>query len=111
MSESVRNVLTPSSRDIVAGISSVTQDAAAEGDTDWNQVLALYDQPLALTPTPIVALNRAVAVAEVQYHGTRADLLARLDRCLDARAAYDRAYVLTTSTAEKRFLDEKRRAV
>ena len=87
-------------------------DAPTAADTDWRQILALYDQLLAVTPTPVVALNRAVALAEVDgpgialatvdeldldaygpFHVTRADLLARLGRREEASAAYDRALV------------------
>jgi RNA polymerase sigma-70 factor (ECF subfamily) len=101
--------------------------------TDWAAVLALYDQLLALTPTPVVALNRAVAVAEVAgpdaalalvdglaldgypvFHAVRADLLARVDRPGEAIDAYRRAAALTTNDAERRYLtargDELRRA-
>jgi RNA polymerase sigma-70 factor (ECF subfamily) len=96
-------------------------------DTDWGQVLALYDQLLAISPHAIVALNRAVAVAEVQgagpalalvdaldlgsyhlFHSTRADLLGRLGRYDDARLAYDRALALTSNSAERTFLEGKR---
>ena len=89
-------------------------------------MLALYDQLLALTPTPIVALNRAVAVAEVHgpaaalavveeldipgYHllpATRAELLARLDRPDEARAAYDEAVALTGNDTERAFLRDR----
>jgi RNA polymerase sigma-70 factor (ECF subfamily) len=91
--------------------------------TDWTAVLALYDQLYALTPTPVVALNRAVAVAEVTgpvaaltvvdelnlddypvFHAVRADLLRRLDRPAEAADAYRRAASLTTNEAERRFL-------
>ena len=90
-------------------------------------MLALYDQLLALTPTPIVALNRAVAVAEVHgpaaalavvddldlpgYHllpATRADLLARLGRTDEARAAYDEAITLAGNDTERAFLENRR---
>jgi RNA polymerase sigma-70 factor (ECF subfamily) len=120
----------PGPYQIQAAINAVHSDAATAVDTDWQQVLALYDQLFALTPTPVVALNRAVAVAEVHgpalalaamedlaldeyhlYHAARADLLARLDRPDDARRAYDRAYELATNAAEKDFLDGKRRAL
>ena len=89
----------PGPYQIQAAINAVHSDAATAADTDWHQVLALYDQLLAFAPTPVVALNRAVAVAEVHgpaialaaiedlalddyhlYHATRADLLVRLDR-------------------------------
>ena len=109
---------------------AVHSDAATADATDWHQVLALYDQLLAVAPTPVVALNRAVAVAEVHgaeralaaiddlalddyhlYHAARAEMLVRLDHRDDARRAYDRAYDLTTNVAEKKLLDEKRRAL
>ena len=114
----------PGPYQIQAAINAVHTDGPA---TDWRQVLALYDQLLAHTPTPIVALNRAVAVAEVHgpaaalaavdeldipgYHllpATRADLLVRLDRPDDARAAYDEAIALTGNDAERAFLQERR---
>jgi RNA polymerase sigma-70 factor (ECF subfamily) len=120
----------PGPYQIQAAINAVHSDAATAADTDWEQVLALYDQLLAFAPTPVVALNRAVAVAEVHgpamalaaiddlaldeyhlYHATRADLLARLDRRDDARRAYDRAFDLATNEAEKEFLDGKRRSL
>ncbi len=95
--------------------------------TDWGQVLALYDQLLVHSPTAIVALNRAVAVAEVHgpalalatledvelpgYHllpATRADLLARLGRNAEAWAAYDEAIALATNDTERAFLRDRR---
>jgi RNA polymerase sigma-70 factor (ECF subfamily) len=120
----------PGPYQIQAAINAVHSDAATADDTDWHQVLALYDQLLAIVPTPVVALNRAVAVAEVHgpalalaaiedlaldeyhlFHATRADLLVRLDRPADARLAYDRAYALATNEAERNLLDAKRRSV
>jgi RNA polymerase sigma-70 factor, ECF subfamily len=120
----------PGPYQIQAAINAVHSDAPTAADTDWRQVLALYDQLLALAPSPVIALNRAVAVAEVHgpsvalaaidelaldryhlYHATRADLLARLDRRGEARRAYDRAYELTTNAAEKDLLDRKRRSL
>jgi RNA polymerase sigma-70 factor (ECF subfamily) len=114
----------PGPYQIQAAISAVHTDGAA---TDWPQVLALYDQLLALAPTPIVALNRAVAVAEVHgpalalaaledvdlpgYHrlpATRAELLARLGRDAEARAAYDQAMALATNETERAFLQTRR---
>jgi RNA polymerase sigma-70 factor (ECF subfamily) len=114
----------PGPYQIQAAINAVHTDGPA---TDWHQVLALYDQLLAQTPTPIVALNRAVAVAEVHgpaaalavveeldipgYHllpATRADLLARLDRYDEARAAYDEAIALTGNDTERAFLADRR---
>jgi len=120
----------PGPYQIQAAINAVHSDAATAADTDWGQVLALYDQLLFFAPTPIVALNRAVAVAEVHgpalalaaiddlalddyhlLHATRADLLTRVGRRDDARRAYDRAYELTTNAAERRFLAAKRDAL
>ena len=96
-------------------------------DTDWSQVVALYDQLAAIDPSPIVALNRAVALAELDgpevalamvdrldlsgyhaYHATRADLLRRLGRTADARTAYERAIELATNTAEIAYLSRRR---
>ncbi len=112
---------------VQAAISAVHSDARSAAETDWGQVVALYDQLLALTPTPVVALNRAVAVAEVDgpaaalavvddldldgylpFHVTRADLLRRLHRRDEAAAAYDRALDLSANEAERRFLAAKR---
>src|SRR3954449_350900 len=114
----------PGPYQIQAAINAVHTDGPA---TDWRQVLALYDQLLAQTPTPIVALNRAVAVAEVHgpevalaaveeldipgYHllpATRADLLARLGRTDDARDAYDEAIALAGNDTERAFLQDRR---
>ncbi|MER7591886.1 sigma-70 family RNA polymerase sigma factor [Micromonospora sp. NPDC127501] len=114
----------PGPYQIQAAISAVHTDGAA---TDWPQVLALYDQLLALAPTPVVALNRAVAVAEVHgpavalaalegvdlpsYHrlpATRAELLARLGRNDEARAAYDQAAALATNETERAYLQTRR---
>jgi RNA polymerase sigma-70 factor (ECF subfamily) len=114
----------PGPYQLQAAINAVHTDGAA---TDWTQVLALYDQLLAQTPTPIVTLNRAVAVAEVHgpaqalaaiddldlpgYHllpATRADLLARLDRRAEARAAYDEAIALAGNHTERAFLEGRR---
>jgi RNA polymerase sigma-70 factor (ECF subfamily) len=113
----------PGPYQIQAAINAVHTDGAA---TDWSQVLALYDQLLALVPTPIVALNRAVAVAEVHgpamalaaledvdlpgYHrlpATRAELLARLGRDAEATAAYDQAMALATNETERVFLQTR----
>jgi RNA polymerase sigma-70 factor (ECF subfamily) len=110
-----------------AAINAVHSDAASFADTDWRQILALYDQLLALTRSPIVALNRAVAVAEVRgvepaldlvdeleledysvYHVVRADLLRRLGRSDQAAAAYDAAIRLTENVVEREFLERRR---
>ena len=110
-----------------AAINAVHSDAADAAATDWSQILALYDQLLALSPTPVVALNRAVAVAEVdgpaaalalvdaldleeqhRFHAVRADLLRRLERHGEAAAAYDAAIALSANAAERAFLHERR---
>lgn len=121
---------TPGPYQIQAAINAVHDDAATAADTDWGQVLQLYDQLLARLPTPVVALNRAVAVAEVHgpavaleqvdplpladyqpYHVTRADLLVRLDRRTEARQAYDEALRLTVNGVERVHLDQRRRSL
>ncbi|MEV4709643.1 RNA polymerase sigma factor [Actinoplanes sp. NPDC049316] len=117
----------PGPYQIQAAINAVHTDGDA---TDWTQVLALYDQLQAVLPTPIVALNRAVAVAEVHgpamalaalegvelpgYHllpATRADLLVRLGRVAEAAAAYDEAIALAGTETERTFLTARRAAL
>ncbi len=117
----------PGTYQLQAAINAVHSEASTAADTDWEQILELYDQLLVHTPTAVVALNRAVAVAEVHgperalalidtldldtyylFHTTRADLLARLERTGEARAAYDRATELTGNAAERRFLQTRR---
>ncbi len=117
----------PGHYQLLAAVNAVHTDAASAADTDWSQVLALYDQMYAATPTSVVALNRAVALAEVEgpaaalevvdrldldgyhsYHATRADLLRRLGRHPEAAAAYDRAIALTENPAERAFLTRRR---
>jgi len=114
---------------VLAAINAVHTSARDIRDTDWSQVVALYDQLVALDPSPIVALNRAVAVAELDgpevalaavdrleaaldgyhaYHATRADLLRRLGRSAESRAAYDRAIDLAGNTAEAAYLTRRR---
>jgi RNA polymerase sigma-70 factor (ECF subfamily) len=112
----------------------VHADAPTAGATDWRQILALYDQLLAMAATPIVALNRAVAVAEVDgpaaalriieslaapsgtldgyplLHAIRADLLERLGRRADAVAAIDAAIAGSANAAERRLLERRRTA-
>ncbi|QXV62754.1 RNA polymerase sigma factor [Amycolatopsis sp. TNS106] len=114
----------PGPYQVQAAINAVHTDGES---TDWTQVLALYDQLWRLTPTPVVALNRAVAVAEVHgpaaalagieqldlpgYHhlpATRASLLSRLGRKPEAVAAYDEAITLATNDTERAFLRAKR---
>jgi len=116
----------PGPYQLQAAINAVHADAPTAADTDWAQILASYDLLLALTPTPVVALNRAVAVAEVEgpaaalaavdalelpgyhlLHSTRADLLRRLGRNDEAREAYDAALALTGNPAERHFLEER----
>lgn len=117
----------PGPYQLQAAIQAVHGDTARAEDTDWRQILQLYDHLLALTPTPIVALNRAVAVAEVSgpgaalaiveslpldayylFHAIRADLLRRLGRVEEAAAAYERALALATNAAERVFLEGRR---
>ena len=117
----------PGPYQLQAAINAVHSDAATAGDTDWGQILALYDQLMALAPTPVVALNRLVAVAEVHgpgpaldladqlgldgyhlFHATRADLLRRLGRRADAAEAYDAAIARAANNAERSFLARQR---
>jgi RNA polymerase sigma-70 factor (ECF subfamily) len=105
----------------------VHSDAATIAGTDWSQIVTLYDQLMALTPSPVVALHRAVALAEVQgpavalrlvdslagldrhhvFHAVRADLLRRLERTAESAAAYRRALDLTENATERRFLADR----
>jgi RNA polymerase sigma-70 factor, ECF subfamily len=119
----------PGPYQIQAAINAVHSDAPTAEATDWRQILTLYDQLLAIAPSPIVRLNRAVAVAEVQgpaaalalvdglaldryriFHAIRADLLRRLGRIAEAVAAYDAAIARTENTAEREFLERRRAA-
>jgi RNA polymerase sigma-70 factor, ECF subfamily len=120
-----RNV--PGPYQIQAAINAVHGDASRATDTDWGQILTLYDQLLLFDPSPVVALNRAVALGEVEgpaaglaamdglplqsyylFHAVRADLLRRLDRLPDAAAAYDAAMARTENEAERAFLARAR---
>jgi RNA polymerase sigma-70 factor (ECF subfamily) len=120
----------PGPYQVQAAINAVHSDAPTAAATDWGQILALYDQLLALAPSPVVALNRAVAVAEVQgpaaalalvdaldldgyhlFHAVRADLLRRLGRDAEAAAAYEAAIARTDNAAERAFLERARRAL
>ncbi|MDJ0343073.1 RNA polymerase sigma factor [Streptomyces sp. H10-C2] len=123
----------PGPYQLQAAINAVHSDAPAAVTTDWWQILQLYDQLLALAPSPIVALNRAVAVAEVEgpdaalalvddlgpdgldgyhvFHAVRADLLRRLGRDTESLAAYEAAIAHTGNTAERDFLERRRRAL
>jgi RNA polymerase sigma-70 factor (ECF subfamily) len=119
----------PGRYQILAAISAVHTSARDIRDTDWSQIVALYDQLVSLDPSPIVALNRAIAVAELDgpevalaaverlgdrldgyhaYHATRADLLRRLGRSQQSRAAYDAAIELAGNTAETAHLTRRR---
>ena len=120
----------PGPYQIQAAINAVHSDAATAADTDWRQILQLYDQLLAVAPSPVAALNRAVAVAEAEgpetalgvledlpleryhlFHAIRADLLRRLGRDEDAANAYDAAIALAGNTAERAFLQRRREAL
>ena len=119
--ERLASGLAPGRYQILAAISAVHTSAPEARDTQWWQIVALYDQLVCLDRSPIIALNRAIAVAEVEgaqaglsavegldhqlrayhaYHATRADLLRRLGRSQEARAAYDQAIELTANSAE-----------
>jgi RNA polymerase sigma-70 factor (ECF subfamily) len=121
--------VAPGRYQILAAINAVHTSARDVRDTDWSQVVALYDQLVRLDPSPIVALNRAIAVAELDgpevalaavdrledklagyhaYHATRADLLRRLGCSPKSRAAYDKAIELAGNTAEIAYLTRRR---
>jgi RNA polymerase sigma-70 factor, ECF subfamily len=120
----------PGPYQVQAAIQAVHSDAPTAAATDWRQVVALYDHLMALTPSPVVALNRAVAVAEVEgpaaglalvdaldlprHHllpAVRADLLRRLGRHGEAAAAYGEAIALTGNATERAFLERRRAEV
>ena len=114
----------PGAYQLQAAINAVHADAPTVEQTDWSQIVALYDQLLVVVPTPVVALNRAIAIGEQQdpaaalalvegledldnyypFHATRADLLRRLGRHREAAAAYQRAAALAPTEAEREFL-------
>jgi RNA polymerase sigma-70 factor (ECF subfamily) len=117
----------PGRYQILAAINAVHTDAPTAADTDWSQVVALYDQLTRFDPSPIVALNRTVAVAELDgptvalslvdelpltgyhaWHATRADLLRRLGRSDEAKEEYDAAIAATQNSAERAYLTRKR---
>jgi RNA polymerase sigma-70 factor (ECF subfamily) len=120
----------PGPYQLQAAIAAVHADAPVAADTDWRQILALYDQLTVVAPTPVVALNRCVAVAEAEgpaaalsqldaldpdamagyhlFHATRADLLRRLNRPAEAAAAYNAAIERTANGAERSFLTRQR---
>jgi len=123
----------PGPYQVQAAVNAVHSLAPSIEETDWRAILALYDQLYALTPTPVVALNRAVALAEVRgpaaglaavdglrspsldgyylFHAARADLLRRLGRDTEAAAAYAAARSLTANPVEQSFLDAQHAAV
>lgn len=113
----------PGPYQIQAAIQAVHSDAVTVEGTDWGQILQLYDQLMAVAPSPVVALNRAVALAEVfeaqdaldeierlpldgyyLFHAIRADLLRRLGRSDEAALAYGAAIERTENAAEQEFL-------
>jgi RNA polymerase sigma-70 factor, ECF subfamily len=116
----------PGPYQLQAAINAVHSDARRGSETDWRQIVTLYDQLFALTPSPVVALNRAVAVAEIEgaeqgmrlvgeldlpryhlFHAVRADLLRRLGRNADAAAAYQAAIALCDNAREQEFLQRQ----
>jgi RNA polymerase sigma-70 factor (ECF subfamily) len=123
----------PGPYQLQAAIAAVHDDAPTAAATDWSQIVALYDQLYALRPNPVVALNRAIAIAERHgpmaglaalaevdaepldayqpYHAARADLLARAGRTVAAIAAYDRAISLSVNPTERAFLERQRASV
>jgi RNA polymerase sigma-70 factor (ECF subfamily) len=120
----------PGPYQIQAAINAVHSDAPSTDATDWGQILQLYDQLTAAAPSPVVALNRAVAVAEVEgpaaglalvegmeldgyyvFHAIRADLLKRLGRAAEAASAYEAAIARTSNAAERAFLQRRRDAL
>jgi RNA polymerase sigma-70 factor (ECF subfamily) len=117
----------PGRYQLLAAINAVHTDAPRAADTDWSQILALYDRLQRIDPGPVVALNRAVAVAEVDgpdvalaivdrlplsayhaWHATRADLLRRVGRTAEAREEYDAAIGATGNAAEQAYLARRR---
>ncbi|NMO05219.1 RNA polymerase sigma factor [Gordonia sp. TBRC 11910] len=123
---------TPGRYQIHAAINAVHTSAGNAADTDWSQIVALYDQLVRVDPSPITVLNRAIAVAELDgpdvglalvdpladsladyhlFHATRADLLRRLGRREESRTAYDRAVELTDNAAERTYLRRRRETV
>jgi RNA polymerase sigma-70 factor (ECF subfamily) len=117
----------PGRYQVLAAINAVHTDAPTASDTDWSQVVALYDHLTRLDPSPIVALNRAVAVAELDgpevalalvdrlpltgyhaWHVARADMLRRLGRTVEAKESYDAAIAATQNSAERAYLSRKR---
>lgn len=120
----------PGPYQIQAAVNAVHSEAPGAATTDWRQIRLLYDQLMVLAPSPVVALNRAVAVAETEgagtalalvehldldrypaFHAVRADLLRRLDRPGEAAEAYEAAIALTESAPERAHLERVRAAL
>jgi RNA polymerase sigma-70 factor (ECF subfamily) len=118
----------PGPYQIQAAINAVHTDAARAPHTDWTQILQLYDQLMSIAPSPIVAVHRAVAIAEIEgpeaglglvdelglegyqpYHAIRADLLRRAGRTAEASEAYRAAIDLTENAVERDFLERRLR--
>lgn len=114
---------------ILAAINAVHTSSNHAGDTNWPQIVKLYDQLVLIDPSPIVAMNRAIAVAELDgpilalqelagvadslghyhsFHATKAELLRRAERFVDARSSYDRAIELAGNSAESAYLKRRR---
>ena len=117
----------PGPYQLQAAINAVHADASTPDVTEWRQIIALYDQLLSIAPSSVVALNRAVALAEVEgaaaglalveelslepyhlWHAIRADLLARTGRTNESDAAYRAAIERTDNAAERRYLEHRR---
>ncbi len=120
----------PGTYQILAAINAVHTEANEARSTDWGQIVALYDQLMAVAPTPVVALNRAVAIAELDgpdvalaivdeldlsgyhaWHVARAELLRRLGRSTESRGAYAAAIAATDNPAESAYLTRRRSQV
>jgi RNA polymerase sigma-70 factor (ECF subfamily) len=120
----------PGPYQLQAAINAVHSDAPNAAATDWMQILQLYDQLMAMAPGPVVALNRAVAVGEVEgpeaalalvngldlrqyhlFHAIRGELLSRLNRTREAASAFEDAIALSENAAERAFLQRRRAAL
>jgi RNA polymerase sigma-70 factor (ECF subfamily) len=120
----------PGPYQIQAAINAVHGDAATASATDWRQILRLYDQLLSIAPSPVAALNRAVAIAEVEgpeaalalvddlqldgyhlFHAVRADLLRRTGRLKEAARAFGSAIARTDNARERAFLERRRQSL
>ena len=116
----------PGPYQIQAAINAVHADAPTAAQTDWWQILQLYNQLLMIAPSPIVAVNRAVAVAEVEgpdaaltlldgldlenyylFHAVRADMLRRLGRDDEAATAYEAAIARTNNLTEREYMQRR----